>query len=133
MSEASTETVENRDWELANLYVNLTPGNKTEAYRVFCATHNNKVKPEFINRYAHQAFKKPSVQKYVEQLRAENRALYADMRDNNIANLASMATDLDTKKSDRIAAIKELNSMFGYNQQNINMDATQTINVSLVD
>jgi hypothetical protein len=116
------------DWELANFFVNETPGNKTEAYKLWCAAHKKPL-PSQVRKCAFAMFAKPSVQKYIEELREENRKNYAHMRDNNIANLTAIATDPSVKKSDRIAATKELNSMFGYSAANVNLNAQIDTNV----
>lgn len=52
----------------------------------------------------------------------ENRKEYAHLRDENIAILRSIASDHNNRKGDRISAIKELDSIMGYAQQNVNLN-----------
>lgn len=127
----SVDMDDEQAWEIANLYVNCTGYNANEAWRRWHDMHGKEYKPKSVNNASRFFRTHPQIMKYVEELKAENRARYPEMRDINVNRLNEIANN--GKASDRIAAIKELNSMFGYNQQNINMDATQTINVSLVD
>lgn len=116
-------------WELAHYYVNETPGNKTASMRKYKQAHGEDINEGTIRYLAYQAFQNPEVQLHIDELRAENRKHYADIRDKNIANLCEIAFDDKTNNKDRIAATKELNSMFGYNSQNINMSGNQTLEI----
>jgi hypothetical protein len=76
---------------------------------------------------------KEEIDPLIERFRAENRKEYPQIRDNNIAILTEIATE-GTRNADRVSAIKELNSMFGYNAQNINvngrMDSEIEVNIT---
>lgn len=120
---------ENKAMELAHYYVNETPGNKTASLRKYKQAHGEKINEASIVTLAYQAFKNPDVQFHIASLREENRKRYAEIRDKNIANLCEIAFSDKTSNKDRIAATKELNSMFGYNSQNINMSGNQTLEI----
>lgn len=113
-------------WELAHIYVNEAPGNQRAAYRLFL-DRRNIVQAESSMANAWKVYHKPKVMEYVEELRAENREKYAEIRDNNIATLNEIATNPASKNQERVQAVKELNTMFGYNQANVNVNANQSI------
>lgn len=127
----SKDSLAQKEWEVAFNFVNVAAGNKTEAYLKYYRDHSIKL-PEYPPQQASKFFKRERVLELVEQFRAENREAFTEIRDNNVAILKDIATTTTNKKSDRIAAIKELNLMFGYNQHNVNV-ADQTITVELED
>ena len=114
--------------ELAFLYVNITGYNARKAYKMWCDEHNVDYTTSSLSNSC-RYFAKPAIKKYIKQFQAENRERYSNMRDINIQNLYSISTDLGESTSNRIAATKELNSMFGYNSQNINVDANAAIEI----
>ena len=127
----SKDSLEQKEWEVAFNFVNVAAGNKTQAYLKYYIDHNIPT-PEYPPQQANKFFKSKRVLELVEQFRAENREAFTEIRDNNVAILKDIATTTTNKKSDRIAAIKELNLMFGYNQHNVNV-ADQVITVELED
>lgn len=129
MAYLSEESNDEKCWELANLYVNQTGYNASEAYRRYAAAHGLDATDGARSNACRYFKANPKIQKYIEEIKAENRAKYGEMRDINIARLNDIADDETTRKSDRISAIKELNNMFGYNSHNINVDANQQIEV----
>lgn len=82
--------------------------------------HGEKPKTRYV---AHEFHKRHAekVDEYIAQFRAENRKEYPQIRDNNIAILTEIAAE-GSRNSDRISAIKELDSIMGYNSTNINMN-----------
>jgi hypothetical protein len=80
---------------------------------------------------AAKVIQNPKCQEYIEKFREENKATYKNLRDINIAILQDIALDPCTGKRDRIAALKELNSMCGYNSTNVNLNADANIVVDL--
>ena len=127
----SKSSLAQKEWEVAFNFVNVAAGNKTEAYLKYYRDHKITL-PQYAAAQAHKFFKRKRVLELVEQFRAENREAFTEIRDNNVAILKDIATTTTNKKSDRIAAIKELNLMFGYNQHNVNV-ADQVITVELED
>lgn len=127
----SKTSLEQKKYEVAFNFVNITAGNKTEAYLKYYDDHDID-KPLYPVQQAFKFFNSPDVIKLVEQFRAENRAHYGEIRDENIAMLRDIASRPANRKTDRIAAMKELNSMLGLNQTNINVE-TNTITLEFVD
>ena len=68
------------------------------------------------------------VKEYIRQFREENREKYSYLREDNIAMLREIAASSKSNR-DRVSAIKELNSMCGFNQQNINANVDSNIDV----
>ncbi len=118
----SKEALAQKEWEVAFNFVNVTAGNKAEAYRQYYREHDIDM-PVAIVQQAHKFFNRQRVKDLIEQFRAENREAFNHIRDENIATLRDIASTASNRKSDRIAAVKELNSMCGFNQQNINVDS----------
>lgn len=97
-------------------WVNTCAGNKTAAYsRAFGEEKSRTSAYNFYQRH------KEEMDALIEKFRAENRAEYPHMRDSNIAILTDIAVN-GAKDNDRISAIKELDSIMGYNSTNINMN-----------
>lgn len=123
----SKDALAQKEWEVAWNFVNVAAGNKKEAYVQFYREHDIPI-PKYANSQADKFFKRERVKELVEQFRAENREAFSHIRDENMAILKDIATTTTNKKSDRIAAIKEINLMCGFNQQNINV-ADQVITI----
>lgn len=121
----------NKCYEVAYNYVNICAGNKTESLRKYYLDHGLNM-PKYVITSAFEFFKHGLVKQYVEQFRQENRKKLVNQRENNIAMLLEIASGLKVTNKDKIAAIKELNSMCGYNIQNINID-TNTITIEFED
>lgn len=127
----SKDSLAQKEYEVAFNFVNITAGNKTEAYLKYYRDHNIPL-PEYPAPQASKFFNRAKTQKLVEQFREENRAAFSHIRDENIAMLRDIASTESNRKPDRIAAMKELNLMCGFNQQNINVDS-KTIEVNIVE
>lgn len=95
--------------------MNTCGGSKCEAY-------NKATGKEYTYRSGHEFHKRhqKEIDALIEQFRAENRAEYPHMRDNNIAILADIAAGSSSNR-DKISAIKELDSIFGFNSTNLNI------------
>lgn len=111
-----TEERERIAYDFAWHWVNTCAGNKTAAYSKACGEKKSNNAAQCFYRANRE-----KIDKHVEKFRAENRAEYPHMRDNNIALLSEIAVNGD-RNSDRIAAIKELNSMCGFNTTNVNLN-----------
>ena len=81
---------DNKCFEVAFNYVNICAGSKTESYRRYLLEHSEDV-PECLNKCAYEFFKHKKVQEYIEKFRAENRAKYEGLRDDNIAMLRAIS------------------------------------------
>ena len=97
--------------KFAQLYVEL--GNASEAYRV---AYNSKAKAETINVEASKMLKDPKISLRAKELREkiEEKSLWKRL--DSIKTLASIAdgTDVEAKPSDRVNAVKALNTMHGW-------------------
>lgn len=118
----SKDALAQKEWEVAWNFVNLTAGNKAEAYRQYYRDHDI-VMPEGVVQQSSKFFKRARVLRLIEEFREDNRQTYSNIRDENIAMLREIASTQDNRKPDRIAAIKELNHMLGLGQENINVDS----------
>lgn len=127
----SKDSLAQKEWEVAFNFVNIAAGNKTEAYLLYYKEHGLEM-PLYPAPQASKFFNRARVKELVEQFRAENRSAYGNIRDENIAMLKDIASRPSNKKTDRIAAMKELNSMLGLNQLNLTVD-TNTITLEFVD
>lgn len=113
---------------LAWFYVNECGSSQMQAYIKARAAMGTPVTYSSATGRACVCFKDPVVKKYVQQFREENREKYSYLREDNIAMLREIAASSKSNK-DRVSAIKELNSMCGFNQQNINANVDSNIDV----
>ena len=67
----------------------------------------------------------------MDEFRAENRAEYPHIRENNIAVLTNIIAS-SKKDTDRISAIKTLNDMCGFNTQNLNVNGKVDSDIEVV-
>lgn len=107
---------------LAWHYVNTCGSNQIAAYMKTNEDFGTPTTHANANSIAYKQFKKKRVKDYIKQFREENQANYPQMRDDNIAMLRDMAAN-GTRAADRLNAIKELNNMMGYNQQNVKVES----------
>lgn len=117
-------------FEVAFNYVNICSGSKTEAYRRYLMEHGENV-PEHVSKCAYEFFKHKKVQEYIEQFRAENRAKYPQLREDNIAILKAISVDLLSSNRDKVAAVKELNAMCGFNTQKVEVSAQKELVIEI--
>lgn len=117
-------------YEVAYNYVNICAGNKSESLKKYYLDHG-EVMPKYLRSTSHEFFKHALVKQYVEQFREENRKQLVHAREENIAMLKDIASSIDSNSKDKVAAIKELNSMCGYNQHNVNVDAKTKIIIDI--
>lgn len=113
-----------KEWAraLAYNYVNACGSNQIQAYMKTKEEFGMPVSHAEANSMAYKQFKKSAVIKYIQEFRDENFKKLEQMREDNIAMLMDIAQSSKSPK-DRIAAIKELNLMCGFNQQNIKVDS----------
>ena len=128
----SREELDNKEFEIAYNYVNRNAGNKTQAYLSYYRDRN-LAPPKNARANAYEFFRRDGVQQLIKKFQEENRKRLAYLRDENIAMLRDIASNEATSKKDRIAAMKELNSMGGFNQQNISVDSDIDITITLED
>lgn len=125
----------NKCWEVAYNFVNLTGGNKTEALKKYYIDHYapEKITADIRNT-AYMFFKNNKIlANYIEYFRDENRKELAHLREENIAMLKEIASNVNSPNRDKIAAIKELNAMCGYGAQTLKVESENTITIEIED
>lgn len=114
----------------AQLYVEL--GNASEAYR---QSHNPKAKPESVHVRACELMRDSNVLVRIKELREqlEEQSLWS--RADSLKVLADIAKGLDeeAKPSDKVNAVKVINSMHGWDKQVIEQTTTHNISESLAE
>lgn len=87
--------------------------NQSDAYRL--AYDAGGMKPETINSKAYQMLKKDQIRARVAELKTalESKGLWT--REKSVTALAGIVDDGEAKATEIVAAIKELNSMHGFN------------------
>lgn len=111
------KVLENKCFEVAYNFVNLTGGNKKQALMRYLLDHPDEEMPKFLNQAAYKFFdNNPMVWTYIEKFREENRKANDKIRDENIAMLKQIAADPFASNRDRIAAMKELSQICGLNE-----------------
>lgn len=100
----------------AQIYVDIN--NASEAYR---QAYESTAKPESVHVAASRVLNEPAVTARIQEIRTELEELALWRRTDSIKVLSTIAKDdhPDNKKADRIAAVKELNSMFGWKRQEV--------------
>ena len=86
---------------------------QADAYRL--AYDVSKFKPEAIHVNASKVAADTKVALRIESLKAEIAAKQLWTREQSVAILAAIAGDCEVKASEKVSAIKELNSMHGFN------------------
>ena len=98
----------------AQLYVEL--GSAAEAYR---RSYNTSGKTETCQREGHAVLNNPKVTARVQEIRDRLAELAIWRRIDSLRTLADIAqgNDKDAKTSDKVAAVKAINSMHGWDKQ----------------
>lgn len=112
------------------LFVEL--GNASEAYR---QAYNSKAKPETVHVSASQLLSDPKVAIRVKQLQDQLSEASLWSRLDSIRILADIAKGIDeeAKPSDKVNAVKVINSMHGWDKQVIEQTTTHNISESLAE
>jgi hypothetical protein len=122
--DAIDERIQLFAWHL----VNTSMGIKLRAYEHMAADIGAEMvsSPTVYSFYNNH---KAEIEKWVSEFRQENKEQNEELRDQNIALLKDIAGDCTTNKRDRIAALKELNHMCGFGEENVNLKAQADIEV----
>lgn len=107
----------------AQLYVEL--GSAAEAYR---RAYDSQAKPESVHVSASRLANDPKVSLRIQEIRDRLAELAIWKRIDSLKTLAGIATNGD-KDSDKVAAVKAINSMHGWDKQTIDhtsSDASMT-------
>lgn len=100
----------------AQLYVEL--GTAAEAYR---RAYDSKGKPETCQREGHALLNNPKIAARVEETQERLAELAIWKRIDSLSTLADIAkgNDREAKTSDKVAAVKAINSMHGWDKTTI--------------
>lgn len=110
------EQLKPKQERFAQLYVEL--GSAAEAYR---RAYDSEGKPESVHVAASRLLSDNKVSLRVAELREELAEACLWTRVDSISILADIArgNDSEAKTSDRVSAVKEINSMFGWKRQEV--------------
>lgn len=124
-------TTEETARDIAYLYLNVCGRNATRTMKHYQSEHPEWSNTNFNGNGNPSRYIKSNalIQKYLREFEEENARNLANLRQMNIDTLSELAYSGDTNKRDRIAAIKELNSMCGYNSSNVNLNGGLDIEV----
>lgn len=98
----------------AHLYVEL--GTAAEAYR---RAYESEGKPETCQREGHVVLNNPKVAARVDELRERMAELAIWKRIDSLRTLADIAAREEAQDKDKVAAVKAINSMHGWDKQTI--------------
>ncbi len=90
-------------------------------------------KPHSIENSACRLFQSEEVQEWIEYFRKENQERFEHLRDINLGNLAEMIGSDKVSTKDKLAAIKIINDMCGFNHTNLNVNATAELDIVIGD
>lgn len=116
--------------KFCQLYVEL--GNASEAYR---QAYNSKAKPESVHVEASKLMSDPKVSLRIKSLNSETeeRAFWSRMDSLKVLADIARGIDEDVKPSDKVAAVKVINSMHGWDKQTIEQTTTHKLDKSLAE
>lgn len=109
-------TLKPKQENFAQLYVEL--GSASEAYR---RAFDSSAKPESVHVAASRLLNEPTVSLRIQEIRDRLAELELWKRVDSLRTLAEIASGGDeaAKTSDRVAAVKAINSMHGWDKQTI--------------
>jgi phage terminase small subunit len=112
------------------LYVKL--GNASEAYR---QAYNSSAKAQSVAVEASKLMSDPNISLRVAELREEMSEMAYWSRMDSLKVLADIAKGVDSeaKPSDKVAAVKVINSMHGWDKQIIDQTTTHKADKSLAE
>lgn len=128
-SNKDNETQKNK--RFAEIYVFEQTGNATKSYQQLCQEFNIKQTQNYGSQRsaASKYFRKPEVQKFIEEYRAEAQEKYDVRKEEIVLALQEIAFDEDNCKKDRLAALKQLTDIGGFTEQKVNLKADTTLEV----
>lgn len=86
---------------------------QADAYRT--AYRSSNMKPETVQNNAYKLMKRNDVSTRVAELRKAVADKHIWTREKSVRVLADIADDSESKAAEKVSAIKELNSMHGFN------------------
>lgn len=112
--------------------VYVESGNASEAYRV---AYKSKAKPESVHVRASELMSDSKVSVRVAEIRKqlEEACLWSKADSLNVLAEIAKGIDDEAKPSDKVNAVKALNSMHGWDKQVIEQNTTHHISKSLAE
>ena len=131
MPHANKENEDAKSKRFAEIYVFEHTGNQIQSYLQLCDEFNIKQtqQPNSQRAAASKYFRKPEVQSYIRQFRAEAQEKYDVRKEEIVLALQDIAFDTDNYKKDRLAALKQLTDIGGFAESNINLKADTKLEV----
>lgn len=131
MPHSNTEVENEKNKRFAEIYVFEQTGNATKSYQQLCAEFNIEQNQQRSSQRAAASryFRKPEVQSYIRQFRAEAQEKYDVRKEEIVLALQDIAFDTDNYKKDRLAALKQLTDIGGFAESNINLKADTKLEV----
>ena len=116
--------------KFAQLYVEL--GNASEAYR---QSHNSKAKPESVHVRASELMKDGKVLVRIAEIRKEleESSMWSRLDSLKVLSDIAKGQDDEAKPSDKVNAVKIINSMHGWDKQVIEQTTTHRMSESLAE
>lgn len=128
----SNPDVENeKNKRFAEIYLFEHTGNQIQSYLQMCEEFNIEQNQQRSSQRAAASryFRKPEVQKYIRQFRAEAQEKYDVRKEEIVLALQDIAFDTDNYKKDRLAALKQLTDIGGFAEKNVNLKADSKLEV----
>ena len=124
------EALNPKQEKFCQLYVQL--GNASEAYR---QAYNSKAKQESVAVEASRLLAKPNISLMVSKLQSEvqEQAFWSRMDSLKVLADIALGKDQEAKPSDKVAAVKVINSMHGWDKQTIEQTTTHKADKSLAE
>lgn len=114
----------------AEIYVYEHPGHLTNSYRQLAQERGIEYsKTHSLRSQASRYYQKPYVKEAVAAERERAKEQFAINKDEIVAALKDIAFDEECGRKDRLCALRTLNEMGGFNQQNVNLAAQAQIDV----
>lgn len=116
--------------KFCQLYVKL--GNASEAYR---QAYNSTAKPESVHVRGSELLANSKVLVRVQELQSqtEEQAFWSRMDSLKVLAEIAKGDDPDAKPSDKVNAVKVINSMHGWDKQTIEQTTTHKMDKSLAE
>lgn len=131
MPRANSEVENEKNKRFAEIYVFEQTGNATKSYLQMCEEFNIELNQNYdsLRTSASRYFRRPEVQKYIREFRAEAQEKYDVRKEEIVLALQDIAFDTDNYKKDRLAALKQLTDIGGFAEKNVNLKADSKLEV----
>lgn len=120
-----------KDKRFAEIYVFEHTGNIKQSYLQLIDEYGMKQKqsPDSLRGVASRYYRKPNVQRHIQECRQEAQEKYDVHKEEIVLALQDIAFDEGYGVKDRLTALKQLTDIGGFATQNINLNAKADIEV----